>query len=433
MKEKLTIQQKLSMRKAKKPNKFIWFILLKIIVPILAKKYHPHYVIKDNIRDYKGPKFIIFNHQSRMDYLWITQMTHGEPFNFVIGYNEFFRKKFAFIFNLIRSIPKKNFTTDIPAIKQMNQIIKQGGTVCFSPEGMSSITGHNQPIVPGTGKFFKHYGIPVFLSKSSGGFLTAHKVCLDERPGRIEAEFSCLFTPEQLEKLSEKEIEDKINEALWNDDFEWNKKEHVKFDSHGNITSHYEDLMYRCPKCGAELQMSTHGNIIECKACGNGVVVDDYYDMHPLHEGDVVPESPSKWVNEERREEYLKIKNDPNYSFTCNVELRELPKYKYIKSNDTGLPCGNGVVTINHEGFFYKGTRNGKPYDFKLTYDKFWTLVIVTDCTFTALYLDGEYLEIHPDKPAIGKMLLMVEEFSRFHYNVWPNFPWMDWIYKESK
>lgn len=433
MKEKKTIQQKLSMRKVKTPNKFIWFLLSKLIVPILAHKFHPSYVIKDDINRVKGAKFLVFNHQSRMDYLWAVQMSYPTTLNFVIGYNEFFRSKFSFLFNLLHFIPKKNFTTDIPSIKQMNSILKQGGTVCFSPEGMSSIAGGSQPIVPGTGKFFKHYGVPVFVSKSRGAFLCSHKVCLDERPGKVGAELFCLFTPEQLNELSEKEIEDKLNEALWNDDFEWNKSKHYKYKTFGRVTSHYEDLMYRCPKCGAELQMHTHDNIIECKACGNGIEVDDYYDLHPLHEGDVVPATPSMWVNEERREEYLRIKNDPNYSLSCDVELRELPKYKLIKSNDTGIPCGNGIVTINHDGFHFNGTRHGEPFDFTLTYDKFWTLVIVTDCTFTGLYVDGEYLEIHPNKPIIGKMLLMVEEFSRFHYNVWPNFPWMDWIYKENE
>ena len=55
------------------------------------------------------------------------------------------------------------------------------------------------------------------------------------------------------------------------------------------------------------------------------------------------------------------------------------------------------------------------------------------EVTFDApVYVNGEYLDLIPPKPVIGKLLLMVEEFSRFHYNVWPNFPWLDYIYKDE-
>lgn len=428
---KKTIERKIIDRKAKLPNRFIWWALSQLVVPILAKKYKPTYNIKDNIRKTKGAKFVIFNHQSRMDYLWAIQMAHGERLTFVIGNNEFYRKKFSFIFNLLHFIPKKNFTSDFNGVKKINGIIKKGGTICFSPEGMSSIYGCQQPIVPGTGRFFKHYKIPVFISKSNGSYLTAHKVCLDERPGRIEAEFYCLFTPEQLEKLTEKEIEDKINEALWTDDYEWNKEKHYKFKINGKAANRYEDIIYRCPKCGEELHMVSDGNVLKCEHCGNGIVFDEYYDLHPLNEGDVVFESPSKYMAIQRKIEYNRIKSDPIYSLTCNVKLKELPKYKYIKNNDTAIECGEGVVIVNKDGLSFKGTRHGEPFEFLLNYKQLWTLVIVTDCTFTGLYLNGEYLEIHPDKPVIGKMLLMVEEFSRLQYNVWPNYPWMDWIYKD--
>ena len=431
MKKKLTIEEKLTKKAAKRPNKFIWWVLSHLVMPILGSKYHPTYTIKDDIRETKGAKFICFNHQSRMDYIWACQMTHHERLTFVIGANEFYRKKFSLVFNLLNFIPKKNFTSDFNAVKKMNAIIKDGGTICFSPEGMSSIYGHSQPIVPGTGRFFKFYKIPVFISKSNGSYLTAHKVCLDERPGKVEATFYKLLTPEQIESMSEQEIEDKINEALRTDDYEWNKEKHYKFKTKGKAATRYEDMIYRCPKCGEELHMVSHGDVLECKKCGNGMVFDEYYDLHPLHECDVVVETPSKWIDEQRRIEYFKIKNDPNYSLTCNVKLRELPKYDLIKTNDTGIDCGEGVVTVDNHGLSFKGTRHNKPFEFLLDYKQLWTLTIVTDCTFTALYVNGEYLEIHPDKPVIGKMLLMVEEFSRIQYNIWPNSPWMDWVYKE--
>ena len=225
MKKKETLQEKLARRKYKRPNKFLYKALNKVVIkPFLAPKYNPHYEIIDDINECEGPCFLIYNHQSRIDYVWITQATYPKRINFVVGYNEFFRGHLQFIFKLIHNIPKKNFNSDVACIRGMNQIIKQKGVVCFSPEGMSSITGHNQPVATGTGKLLKHYNIPVYCLKTRGGFLTNHKVCLDERTGRVDATLYKLFTPEDLEKLTPEEIELKCDEALWQVDYVWNKK-----------------------------------------------------------------------------------------------------------------------------------------------------------------------------------------------------------------
>ena len=430
---KKTLQQEVATRNYKRPNKFIWWFLVHFIAPIAMKQYGKQKLtVKDDIDKYEGAKFIIYNHQSRFDWVNIVKMTKGRRINFAIGYNEFFRSHFKLIFKLVRSIPKKNFTQDIVSVKAMTKIIKEGGIVCFSPEGMSSITGHSQPIAPGTGKFLKHFGVPIYAMKSQGAYLVNHKVCLDNRQGMMEAELCCLLSPEDLQALSPEEIDAKINEYLWQDDYDWNFEKKYHFKHMENATSHYEDLAYYCPKCGKEFGIVTKGNEIKCEHCGNGATLDDQYMFHPF-ENAVIPMSLSKWVDLERHNEYLRIKSDPNYEFIVeDCVLGELPKYKYLTHKKTSIPCGKGTVKVNHEGFFFDGERDGKPFNFKLTYDKFWTLVIVTDCTFTGIYVNGEYLDIIPPKPVIGKLLLMVEEFSRFHFNVWPNFPWMKHIYDDE-
>ena len=244
----------------------------------------------------------------------------------------------------------------------------------------------------------------------------------------MEAELCCLISPDELKEMSPEEIDAKINKYLWQDDYDWNFEKKYHFKNMENATSHFEDLAYHCPKCGKEFGIVTKGNEIHCEHCGNGATLDDKYGFHP-YEGSLMPRSLSKWVDYERHVEYQRIKNDPNYEFVVeDVVLGELPKYKYLTKDRTSLPCGKGKITCNHQGIFFEGERHGEPFNFKLTYDQFWTLVIVTTCSFTGIYVNGEYLDLVPPKPVIGKLLLMVEEFSRFHFNVWPDFPWMDYI-----
>ena len=98
-------------------------------------------------------------------------------------------------------IPKKNFTADIYTIKEVSRIIKKKGNIILYPEGMSSISGANQPVAVGTGKFIKHFKLPVYYSLIKGGYLTSPKYDLNERLGRVEVEYDILLTPEEIEKL----------------------------------------------------------------------------------------------------------------------------------------------------------------------------------------------------------------------------------------
>lgn len=427
---KLTMQEKLDKRKYKKPNRVVWWIFYHIVIkPFLSPMHKVHVEIKDSIKKCKGAAFIIYNHQSRTDFIWQTQCAEGRPLNFMVGYNEFFRSHLKFIAKFIHFIPKKNFTLDMPSMRAVKKIINDGGVVCFAPEGMSSINGHNQPIVTGTGKMLKKYGVPVYCAKGKGAFLSNTKVCLDERKGKTTATMSLLFSPEDLKALTPDEIDAKINEAIWQDDYVYNKEAHIKYDGKGNICSHLHDLLYRCPKCGHEFEMIGEGNTIKCLNCGNGAEMDDYYDFHPF-EGSIIPRDPARWHDEERKIVYHEIKDNQNFEFIEKVKVGYLPPYHSPKNKATSELCGEGVMKFNHEGIFFEGTKLGKPFSFKLDYETYNTLVITVDCTYFAFYINGEYFDFFPERPVVGKLLLIVEEMHRLHGAKWKNLPQLDWVYE---
>lgn len=431
MKKKKTLQEKLARRSFKRPNTILYKFLSRVVVfNSLEKKFNVKYQIIDDINKEKGPAFVIFNHQSRVDYIWNMRLCYPKKLNFVVGYNEFFRSHLHFILKLANAIPKKNFTIDLPAMRGIDQIIKKGGIVCFSPEGMSSISGHNQPIVSSTGKLFKHYDVPVYLVKTKGAFLSNTKVCLDERKGRVDASISKLFDGKDLENMSVEEIDLKINEAMWQDDYEWNRKEQVHYETNGRICHHLSDLLYRCPKCGHEFEMKSEKDYIVCEHCGNGATMDDTYAFHPYHEDDIIPETPTRWFDEERKAVVREIRSNPELSFSCHVKIGTLPYDHYVKDMKTSEIVGEGTFTIDHKGVHYSGTKNDEPFSFDLDYKMLPTFGMPIDTQYVSLYYKNEYYDIMPDKPYVGKMLLLVEELSRLHENRWPNFPWMSWIYE---
>ena len=134
-------------------------------------KYNPHFSSEVDINDRDGACFLVWNHLSRLDHAFVMQAAYPRPINIVAGYNEFFRFPTSWLLPKMQVIPKKNFTPDAHALRQILRVIAAGGNICLMPEGMSSITGMAQPVIPGGAKLLKKLGVPVYYSKISGGYL----------------------------------------------------------------------------------------------------------------------------------------------------------------------------------------------------------------------------------------------------------------------
>lgn len=435
MKNKVTIAQGLVDRKVKIPSKIWWFGYTFLShLPFFTPKYRPTYNIIDNINKEKGPCFIIWNHQSRRDYLFIKAAVEPLKFNMVAGYPEFFKSHLRPLFNKVEVIAKKEFVQDINFVRDLTKIINEGGSIAFAPEGMSSIYGCNQPIVPGTGRFLKYFRIPVYFVKIEGSYLSSHKTCTDDHVGKVNITLSKLFSSEDIIKLPAEEIDNKINEIFRHDDYEWNKVQRIRYKTKRKAATNMSSLAYKCPKCGKELVMRDDNDKLYCKECGNGCTINDYYDFIPFNKECVIPESLTKWVEFERRDLILEIRKNKNYSFEFNCEIGELPKYKLIKHNKPAIKCGKGKFRIDHDGIHFLGTRNGKEFKFDLSYQAYYTLVIEEATDIFSLFVDGEYIVFYPeDVRCVGKSLILVEEMHRLHANTWKNFSWNNHLYKGTE
>ena len=429
MAKKLTIAQKLSKRKYRPAPKFIAWIYHLIMVDIVGRKYKPNFHIIDSVSDCDGPCFVIFNHLSRIDHVYVSGACYPRVTNMMAGCSEFYRKKFSFLFGLNKVIPKKNYAPDKLSIRAVGEVIRKGGCVTFSPEGLASDYGGNKPIVPGTSKMFKHFKAPVYLCYLEGQYLQNTKVCLDERLGETHATMSLLFSKEDVERMSVEEMDDIINEKFRRNEYAWNKEKKIKWDTKGRVCHRLEDFCYKCPKCGAEFTMKGEGDKITCSNCGNGATMDDYYQFHPF-EGAVIPESPYDWVEWERANIIKEIRENPDYFFEDDCTIGNLDEYKLVGDNKTSFIVGEGKVRIDHQGLHYKGTRRGEPYEFTMDYKALYTLITEVDSSFFNFYYKGEYFDIFPKSMPVGKFSLLVEEMHRYHVNYYKNFKWNDHMYE---
>lgn len=432
MARKMDIRKDVASRKPRIPPRIVWWIY-RTVMHNVARKYNAHYEIVDDINKCKGPAFVIFNHLSRLDHIYVMEACYPRRLNIVAGYNEFFRSHLYRVFKLNKIIPKKNYCdNDLAGTKGMMAIINKGGVVAFSPEGLASNDGMNKPIVPKTGHLLKHFGVPVYYVEQHGQYLQNTKVCLDERYGETYARISVLLSPEDLERMSVEEIDAKINEAFRRDEYAWQKEKHIRWDMKGRPCERLDDMLFQCPRCKKRFTMKGEGDRITCLNCGNGASVDEYYDFHPFDESCVIPETQSEWVRRQRIDIIHEIRENPEYSYSEKVVIGRLPNDHLLTDMKTSEPVGEGILTIDHKGMHYVDDKNPS-VNFDLDYKKLYTLVTELDSSYFDIYVNGEFTDVFPqERHSVLYINALVEEMHRLHENFYKNLPWNDYMYDEN-
>ncbi len=419
---KKTVAEEIRSRKITPPN-FIYNLLGFVWKTFVAPKYNAHYIIKTDPSREREPYIFISNHASRLDYIFTGIPNLPHRMNYVAGYNEFHRSHLALVFKLLKVIPKKNFTPDLYAMKSITKVLRAGGNICIFPEGMSSISGANQPIVVGTGDLLKRRGVSVYYSVIRGGYLTCPKYNLRDRVGHIEVEVDKLFTPEDLKRLSASEIEDIVNEKLYHDDYLWNLEKGYHYDIGNTGAENLENLLFWCPKCQKKHVMKSDGNRFFCTECGNGMTLLDTYEMVPFDESSVIPKTQTEWFDMQREVIREEVKRD-GYRLEARVKLGMLPEYETLKNQKTSELVGEGILTLDKTGLTYNGTKNGEEWSFHIQSTHLSTYGMCTDITRFYTFVDGEFVEFYPDEDVVEEFFLATEELHRLNGGLWQDFKW---------
>ena len=417
----MTIDEKIQKTNVKSPPGWLYWLLMQV-TKVLNRLSRTHFTYRARPAEEKGSIVMIANHASRVDYQFTAPVCYPKKLNYVVGYNEFFRFPTSLLLPAMQVIPKKNFTPDAHALRQILRVIAAGGNICLMPEGMSSITGMAQPVIPGGAKLLKKLGVPVYYSKISGGYLTYTKHCLDQRKGRIEVVVDRMFTAEQLRALSVEEIEDTMNRLLAHDDYIWNRKAQVRFDGRGQMAKKLDTLLYLCPKCGALYEMDCEGNTMRCRRCGNTVELNETYQLHPVGDS-VCPALVTDWTILERQRAAEEVRR-PDFCHTGRVKVGVLPEHKPLRGDATSLIRGEGTLTLDHDGLSFDGVLEEKPFRFTIASAQLPTYGMCTDISRFYTFVDGRFLEFFPEK---GDVLLwdhLTEELHRYQGGKWQNTPY---------
>ena len=416
---KKSIEERLHSKELNVPNFLIYNFLAYFWKFTVAKGYHLKATFIDDPKKEKGPYILVSNHASRLDYMFTAIPLLPHRFNFVAGYNEFFRSHLKGIFGLLQEIPKKNFTPDVYPVIQMKKIINKGGRIALFPEGMSSISGGSQPVALGSAKLLKFLNVPVYMCHIDGGYLTSPKYNIKDRKGKVCVFYKKLFSIDDLNNKTVDEITEILNENIVMNDYDFNKKEQITYKSK-EIAKNIHQLLYKCPKCGAEFESISDENSWTCTKCGNRFEMDNKYNLKAINDS-VIFEDPKIWY-EYQRDEVKKEISNPDFYFEESVDIGFLPKYKYLKNKKTSNIEGKGILHIDHNGIYFKVKRNGKNFEFNLTLNETPTYGMCTDASRFYTFVKGEFIEFYPHRNSVIKWFLVTEELHRLHGGKWQNY-----------
>ena len=414
----MTIDEKIRNTNVKAPPAWLYWVLMQV-TKVLNRGSNTHFTYRAHPAEEAGPIVMIANHASRVDYQFTAPVCYPKRLNYVVGYNEFFRFPTSWLLPTMQVIPKKNFTPDAHAMRQILRVIRQGGNICLMPEGMSSITGMAQPVIPGSAKLLKKLGVPVYYSKISGGYLTYTKHCLDQRKGRIEVVVDRMFTAEQLQEMPVEQIEDTMNRLLAHDDYMWNRKARVRFSGRGQMAKQLDTLLYLCPRCGAKYNMECRGNTMTCRSCGNSVELDEYCQLHGIGDS-VCPELVTDWTILEREKAVEEVRR-PDFRHSGHVRVGVLPEHRPLTGDQTSLIRGEGTLTLDRDGLHFDGSLEDRPFRFAIPSAQLPTFGMCTDISRFYTFVEGRFLEFYPDA---GDVLLwdhLTEELHRAQGGKWQN------------
>jgi 1-acyl-sn-glycerol-3-phosphate acyltransferase len=264
-------------RKEKRTIRYArWFnVFLKLTLGKWLKlKFNPITYNMEVFKSFSPPYFLISNHNC----FWgpfILAAFVPDPVYYVVSDANFRSPIMNFLLGLVGSIPKSKVISDFDTIRYIMDIKKKKGVVGLFPEGQNSYDGHSLPIYYSSAKLIKRMGIPVVYADKRGSYLSFPRWAEKTRKGKVYLTFHLAFTPEDLEKMSVREVYDTLSELIEYDEFEFQKEYMIPF--RGENRAHYlEILLFVCPHCHALASLTSSGESFSCTSCGYTVIYNVY-------------------------------------------------------------------------------------------------------------------------------------------------------------
>ena len=181
-----------------------------------------------------------------------------------------------------RDKPSSELTAEI--IKNLNA----GICVGLHAEGAMTINGQSGFVSENTGKLVKDSGVALITYHFVGGYLRKPRWANSARKGPIIGHFVGEYSPEELSKMTVKEVTDLIRRDIYVNVYEEQRKAPKDY-SGENLAECVERVLYVCPECHSVGTLHSKGDDLICD-CGYKVTLknDGFFHGEKVHYDNVL-------------------------------------------------------------------------------------------------------------------------------------------------
>lgn len=221
---------------------------------------------RSGIKDMRGPALILAPHISLKDHILVglTLLPHRPTFVL----SEHFMTKPIIrpaLKHLGRVITKKMFCPDVSTIMGIIRAKNEGNVIVLFPEGRLNSVAHSQKVTPGTAQLVKKLGVDVYTVTGNGSALVFPKWGEKYRKGKINVTTQKLISKDDISGLSVDEISKIVDNAIYHDDEKAMAGEEYICK---NPAEGLESVLYKCPDCNSEYELTSKESRVMCKSCG---------------------------------------------------------------------------------------------------------------------------------------------------------------------
>lgn len=315
------------------------------------------------------PCLILMNHSCFLDLMIASKIFSDRLLNIVCTSDGFVGKET--LMRMIGCIPTQKFVTDMTLVKDINYCFKKLKTsVLLYPEASYSFDGTKTPLPPSLGKCVKMLNVPVVFVETFGAFLRDPLYNgLRVRNVDVSAKVTYLLSPEQINEMTAKDINNVIWKKFYFDGFKWQKDNNIKITENFR-TLGLERVLYKCPSCMAEGQTKGIGESLVCHNCGKSYYMTEYGEMRANNSYTEFSHIP-EWYQWERKCAKVEACSE-NYELNIPVNIG------ILKDNKAIYMVGEGTLIHNRDGFLLTGCdgklsySQGPKQSYSLYVDYYW-------------------------------------------------------------
>ena len=230
---------------------------------------------KNGIELPKEPAIFLCNHQSNWDPIFFRVLMPRRVY--FLAHDELFKNKFTAwcAKHLIDTVKRGASKNDIGAIRQLLELKKQCRNIGIFPEGGISFWCESSKVPENMAKLCKKLKMPIVLHQLNGASFYYPRYNDFKAKVRPIINRMRVITAEEVEAMSVEELTRIINECLYVNDFEMQKKRMVNL-RRKHPAEKVERGLFCCPHCNEFGTLSTKDNVMKCSKCGFYNIVNRY-------------------------------------------------------------------------------------------------------------------------------------------------------------